>query len=93
MRAQQQAEAGTPGPEQSTGKLAATENLKRVHELCVDLLGYDGLLVPGYELGRPTRIGEGSDDVVKGFLRSRANTIEGGTSEIMRELIGRSLAG
>jgi len=88
IRAQQTAEAGTPGPEQSTGKLAATETLRRVHSLCVDLMGHDGMLVSDYDMKRPDRIGMESDDVVKTFLRSRANTIEGGTSEIMRNILG-----
>ena len=93
IRAQQAAQVGTPGPEQSTGKLASTTTLQRVHELCVDLLGNDGLLVPDYAVTRPDKIGEVGDDVVKGFLRSRANTIEGGTSEIMRNILGERVLG
>jgi alkylation response protein AidB-like acyl-CoA dehydrogenase len=93
VRAQQSAQAGIPGPEQSTGKLAATENLGRVHDLCVDLLGFEGLLVGDYEMTRPRSINEVGDDVVKGFLRSRANTIEGGTSEIMRNILGERVLG
>jgi alkylation response protein AidB-like acyl-CoA dehydrogenase len=93
LRAQQQAKSGTPGPELSTGKLAATENLKRVHDLCVDLLGDDGLLVSNYDVTQPERIGEVGEDVTKAFLRSRANTIEGGTSEIMRNILGERVLG
>jgi alkylation response protein AidB-like acyl-CoA dehydrogenase len=93
VRAQQSAEAGIPGPELSTGKLAATENLRRVHDLCVDLLGPDGLLIDDYDMTQPTSINEVGDDIVKGFLRSRANTIEGGTSEIMRNILGERVLG
>jgi alkylation response protein AidB-like acyl-CoA dehydrogenase len=93
IRAQEAAQAGIPGPEQSTGKIAATENIKRVHDLCVDLLGHDGLLIDNYDVTQPQRIGEVGDDIVKGFLRSKANTIEGGTSEIMRNILGERVLG
>jgi alkylation response protein AidB-like acyl-CoA dehydrogenase len=93
VRAQQKRAAGTPGPEESIGKLASSELAKKVNELCVDLLGPEGLLYPTYEMVRPTLIGEGSEDLTKSFLRSRANTIEGGTSEIMRNILGERVLG
>jgi alkylation response protein AidB-like acyl-CoA dehydrogenase len=93
VRAQQRRSAGTPGPEESIGKLASSELAKKVNEFCVELLGPEGLLYPSYEMVRPTSIGEGSDDVRKAFLRSRANTIEGGTSEIMRNILGERVLG
>jgi len=93
VRAQQKRAVGTPGPEESIGKLASSELAKKVNELCVDLLGPEGLLYPSYEMVRPTSIGEGSDDPTKSFLRSRANTIEGGTSEIMRNILGERILG
>ena len=94
VRAQQRRSAGTPGPEESVGKLAATELLKKLHDLCVDLAGLDALLVSDYDMTRPDAIGlTGIDEVTKGFLRSRANTIEGGTSEIMRNILGERVLG
>jgi alkylation response protein AidB-like acyl-CoA dehydrogenase len=93
IRAQQKRATGTPGPEESIGKLASSELAKKVNELCVDLLGPEGLLYSSYEMVRPTSIGEGSDEVAKSFLRSRANTIEGGTSEIMRNILGERVLG
>ena len=36
--------AGTPGPEGSVAKLAFAEENKRIYELCVDLMGADGML-------------------------------------------------
>ena len=44
LRAQQMRERGTPGPEGSVIKLAYTWATYRAWELCVDLLGQDGLM-------------------------------------------------
>ena len=94
VRAQQSRNSGTPGPEESVGKLAATELAKRVNELCIDLLGPEGLLYSTYEMTRPDSIGLAApDDNGRAFLRSRANTIEGGTSEIMRNILGERVLG
>jgi alkylation response protein AidB-like acyl-CoA dehydrogenase len=86
--------AGTPGPEGSVAKLAFAEENKRVYELCIDLLGNDAMLYPaGYPMVRPDLVGMGSPDVHKMFLRVRANSIEGGTSEIMRNILGERVLG
>src|ERR1700735_488179 len=46
QRAAQVRRAGTPGPEGSVGKLAFAEENQRVFDLCVDLMGNDGMLFP-----------------------------------------------
>lgn len=90
-RAKQAAVGGNPGPEGSVGKLASAEFSKRVYSAIVDLDGAAGMLhEPGYPMTRSsgsmlTRSGR--------FLRSRANTIEGGTSEIMRNILGERVLG
>ena len=94
MRAAQTRRAGTPGPEGSVAKLAMAEENKRVTELCLDLLGPEGMLFPaGYPMVRPDLVGIGSTDVHKVFLRMRANSIEGGTSEVMRNILGERVLG
>jgi alkylation response protein AidB-like acyl-CoA dehydrogenase len=94
MRAAQTRRAGTPGPEGSVAKLAMAEENKRVTELCLDLLGPEGMLFPsGYPMVRPDLVGIGSTDVHKAFLRMRANSIEGGTSEVMRNILGERVLG
>jgi alkylation response protein AidB-like acyl-CoA dehydrogenase len=86
--------AGTPGPEGSVAKLAFAEENKRVYDLCMDLLGGDAMLFPaGYPMLRPDLVGMGSSDVHKMFLRVRANSIEGGTSEVMRNILGERVLG
>jgi len=78
LRADQMAERGTPGPEGSVAKLALALNNQHVTALTVDLLGPEGTLL---------------DDAQRAFLRARANTIEGGTSEIMRNILGERVLG
>ncbi len=86
--------AGTPGPEGSVAKLAYAEENKRVYDLCMDLLGNEAMLFPaGYPMTRPERVGLSSRDVRKLFLRMRANSIEGGTSEVMRNILGERVLG
>jgi alkylation response protein AidB-like acyl-CoA dehydrogenase len=85
--------SGVPGPEGSTGKLAGAELNKKVYELCIDIMGMDGTLYSTYEMIRPDEANLGFGDVRKGFLRSRANSIEGGTSEVMRNILGERVLG
>jgi alkylation response protein AidB-like acyl-CoA dehydrogenase len=84
---------GNPGPEGSTGKLAYAEVNKDVYDFCMELRGADGMLISNYEMIRPTSAGFMSGDITKSFLRSRANSIEGGTSEIMRNILGERILG
>jgi alkylation response protein AidB-like acyl-CoA dehydrogenase len=95
IRAGQNRKAGNPGPEGSIAKLMFAEVNKRVYELCVDLLGADGLVDYDYTMRRSEQLGlvgpPGS--ARKMFLRSRANSIEGGTSEIQRNILGERVLG
>jgi alkylation response protein AidB-like acyl-CoA dehydrogenase len=94
VRAAQNRKQGTPGPEGSTGKLAGAELNKDVYDLCIDLLGLDGTLYPSYEMVRPELVGGANNpDIRKSFLRARANSIEGGTSEVMRNILGERVLG
>ena len=86
--------AGTPGPEGSVAKLAFAEENQRTSELCVDLLGSEGMLYgSNYPLIRPRESALASGDMRKAFIRMRANSIEGGTSEVMRNIIGERVLG
>ncbi len=94
MRARAARKVGTPGPEGSVGKLAFAEINQRITELCVDLLGVEGTLFPGnYAMRRPDRAGLFDSDPRWLFLRARANSIEGGTSEIMRNILAERVLG
>ena len=93
LRAQQLRQAGTPGPEGSIGKIAFAELNQRIYDLCVDLLGPAGTLYGSYEMRRPEEANLGGDDMTRMFLRARANSIEGGTSEILRNVVGERVLG
>ena len=98
MRAVENREKGTPGPEGSTSKLYEAEINKASYEFGMEMLGNDGLLFPrGYALTQPELNFEnetfGFTDTQSLFLRSRANSIEGGTSEIMRNIIAERVLG
>jgi alkylation response protein AidB-like acyl-CoA dehydrogenase len=94
LRASQMRRAGTPGPEGSVAKLAFAEFNKHVYELCVDLMGPEGMLHSSdYPKIRPEGVSLGTTDVHKAFLRVRANSIEGGTSEVMRNILGERVLG
>ena len=96
QRARAAQKAGNPGPEGSVLKLAMAEINKRLWETAIDILGARGLAFDaGYELRQVTaeRAESLEDEAKYWFLRSRANSIEGGTSEIMRNILGERVLG
>ncbi|CAN5815445.1 acyl-CoA dehydrogenase family protein [soil metagenome] len=94
LRASKARSAGTPGPEGSTAKLHWADLNKRIYEFCVDHLGPQGLLYPEtYAYRTPDESAMGRRSPQMNFLRSRANSIEGGTSEIMKNILGERVLG
>lgn len=94
LRANSAASGKTPGPEGSTAKLQWAELNKAVSSFTLELLGPAGVTYPrGYTFDRPSEPGLSSTDPQHAFLRSRANSIEGGTSEIMRNILGERVLG
>ena len=70
---------GNPaGPEGSIAKLHWAETNQRMQDLAVEMQGTAGQLYDEAGAGNYWQYG---------FLRARANTIEGGTSEILRNII------
>ena len=76
-----------PGPEASAGKMSWVETHQRLQELAMEIEG------PYSQLAK------GSDRAIDGgvwqygFLRSRANSIEGGTTEIQKNIIAERVLG
>jgi alkylation response protein AidB-like acyl-CoA dehydrogenase len=92
IRAAQNRRIGAPGPEGSTSKITFAELNKEIYAFCMTLLGADGMLYGSYEMVRPETAMD-SDTLQKAFLRSRANSIEGGTTEVMKNILGERVLG
>jgi alkylation response protein AidB-like acyl-CoA dehydrogenase len=78
---------GVPGPEGSIQKLFWSELNQRLQQIAQELLGSYGQLLAG-----------DAHAIDKGiwsyaYLRTRGNTIEAGTSEVQRNIIGHFVLG
>jgi hypothetical protein len=69
-------------------KLLGAEHIKRIRGLILDLLGPEGTLLPDAGEGSPWSRGP-----QVAFLRAQAATIEGGTSEVMRNVLAEQVLG
>jgi alkylation response protein AidB-like acyl-CoA dehydrogenase len=85
LRSRAQRSAGRPGPEGSITKLFQGRYNRRLQEAAVHVLG---ARATAYEPDD-----EQAAQVVHGFLRAQANTIEGGTSEILCNVLGEKVLG
>lgn len=93
-RSRASATAGGPGPEGSIGKLVGAELNQQIYQFCMDLLGPEGILYHSYAMwGANAGTGDWRGPLQQRYLRSRANTIEGGTSEVMRNILGERVLG
>ena len=92
MRAAVNRKSGTPGPEGSVGKLAMADLNKEIYSFAMNLMGAEGMLMSPYDFHQP-KMALFGDDIGKNFLRARANSIEGGTSEVMKNILGERVLG
>jgi alkylation response protein AidB-like acyl-CoA dehydrogenase len=87
LRTKANAAAGRAGPEGSVSKVAKAQANQSLQVLAIDLLGANA---SGW-------LSENGDhdpwSFVEQFLRTRANSIEGGTSEIQRNIVGERVLG
>jgi len=69
-----------PGPETALIKLVGSELLQKFHEFATNELGLEALITERTDFTMP--------EIIQGLLASRSATIAGGTSEILRNLLG-----
>ncbi len=84
------------GPQTSLVKLLSSEIHQRIDGLAMDLHGYDGLQLPTvrplYGNGAPPPIGDDDAQVAAArYLNSRAWTVFGGSSEVQKNIIAKTV--
>ncbi|HSK49534.1 MAG TPA: acyl-CoA dehydrogenase family protein [Solirubrobacterales bacterium] len=80
-------QSGTPGPEGSLGKWQWADINQGITELALEI---EGAYAP---LGRGSAHAVANGAWQYGFLRSRANSIEGGTTDILKNIIAERVLG
>lgn len=91
-----QAESGSePGPEASLLKIVGSELAQRLNGMALDLVARFGLPyhVPALSGGEPDIQFEGGAGIIREYLHGRASTIYGGSNEIQRNIIAKSVLG
>jgi alkylation response protein AidB-like acyl-CoA dehydrogenase len=92
-RLRQSLAAGQPGPEGSAAKLVFARLNQEISEFEVELAGEDGLRYDDWTMRRPERVSFLDRGTGYRFLRCKGNSIEGGTSEILRNIIAERVLG
>jgi alkylation response protein AidB-like acyl-CoA dehydrogenase len=92
-RLRQQMAAGEPGPEGSAAKLVYARLNQEISGLELELLGAEGLLYGDWTMRRLDRSDWNLRSAGFRYLRAKGNSIEGGTSEILRNIIAERVLG
>ena len=92
-RLRQQLAAGKPGPEGSAAKLVFARLNQEISGFEVELAGGDGLRYDDWSMRRPEQANFYGRGPGYRYLRSRGNSIEGGTSEILRNIVAERVLG
>ncbi|WP_330180464.1 acyl-CoA dehydrogenase family protein [Nocardia sp. NBC_01503] len=92
-RLRQRVAGGQPGPETSALKLSFARINQQLSGFELELLGEDGLRYEDWTMVRPDRVDFAGRDAGYRYLRAKGNSIEGGTSEIMRNIVAERVLG
>ena len=93
QRLRQKLALGQPGPEGSAMKLTFARLAQQLSGLEVELLGEDGLRYSDWTMVRPDIVEFTGRDAGYRYLRAKGNSIEGGTSEILRNIVAERVLG
>ncbi len=85
--------AGRPGPEGAATKLGFARLNQEISGLEVELLGAEGLLYDDWTMRRPELVDFTGREAGYRYLRAKGNSIEGGTSEILLNIIAERVLG
>lgn len=92
-RLRQQLVAGHPGPEGAGMKLGFARLNQEISGLELELLGEEGLLYDDWTLRRPEMVDFAGRDAGYRYLRAKGNSIEGGTSEVLLNIVAERVLG
>jgi alkylation response protein AidB-like acyl-CoA dehydrogenase len=92
-RLRQQLTSGQPGPEGAAMKLAFARLTQELSGLEVELLGEQGLGYDDWTMTRPEVVDFTGREAGYRYLRAKGNSIEGGSSEILRNVIAERVLG
>ncbi len=92
-RLREQLAAGQPGAEGSAVKYAFARLNQEVSGFELELLGADGLTYEDWTMRRPSHVDWENRSPGYRYLRARGNSIEGGTSEILCNIIAERVLG
>ncbi|WFB11098.1 acyl-CoA dehydrogenase family protein [Streptomyces sp. LX-29] len=84
---------GEPGPEGSAMKLAFARLNQEISGLEVELLGEEGLGYDDWTLRRPELVDFTGREAGYRYLRAKGNSIEGGTSEVLLNIVAERVLG
>ena len=93
VRLREQLAAGHPGPEGSGMKLAFARLHQELSGLEVELLREDGLAYDDWTFRRPDKVDFVGREAGYRYLRAKGNSIEGGTSEVLRNVVAERVLG
>ncbi|GAB3299733.1 acyl-CoA dehydrogenase family protein [Parasphingorhabdus pacifica] len=92
-RLRQQLAVGAPGPEGSAAKLSFARLNQEISGYELELLGEQGLTYEDWTFRRPEITDLTARDGGYRYLRAKGNSIEGGTSEVLRNIIAERVLG
>ncbi|KAF4408338.1 acyl-CoA dehydrogenase family protein [Streptomyces lycii] len=93
VRLGQQLTAGHPGPEGAGIKLAFARLAQEISGLEVELLADEGLTYQDWTMTRPQHVNFTGRDAGYRYLRAKGNSIEGGTSEVLLNIVAERVLG